>query len=90
MSKTILITGAVGNIGGKLRAHFSDLGWTLRLLDFDTRGDRAVQAADLVIWSDVWVGQFADVDAVIHLAGDPSPRATWASAQRLNMDLQCL
>jgi NAD+ dependent glucose-6-phosphate dehydrogenase len=87
LSKTILITGAVGNIGGKLRAHFSGLGWTLRLLDIDTRGDRAVQAADLVIWNDVWVRQFAGVDAVIHLAGDPSPRATWASAQRLNMDL---
>jgi nucleoside-diphosphate-sugar epimerase len=30
---TVVITGAAGNIGTKLRAHFSSLGWTLRLLD---------------------------------------------------------
>src|SRR5277367_5453996 len=69
MSRTVLITGAGGNIGTKLRAHFSSLGWTLRLLDVDARGDAAIQAADLAEWSDMWVGQFAGVDAVIHLAG---------------------
>lgn len=30
MSRTVLITGAGGNIGAKLRAHFTGLGWTLR------------------------------------------------------------
>jgi NAD dependent epimerase/dehydratase family enzyme len=87
MSRTVLITGAGGNIGNKLRTHFSALGWTLRLMDIDARGDEAIQVADLAEWDDVWVTQFADVDAVIHLAGNPSPRATWASAQRLNIDL---
>ncbi len=87
MSRTVLITGAGGNIGSKLRAHFSTLGWTLRLLDVDPRGDAAIQAADLAQWDDAWVAQFAGVDAVIHLAGNPSPRTTWASAQRLNIDL---
>ena len=87
MSRTVLITGAGGNIGTKLRAHFSALGWTLRLLDVDPRGDAAIQAADLAQWDDAWVAQFAGVDAMIHLAGNPSPRTTWASAQRLNIDL---
>jgi NAD+ dependent glucose-6-phosphate dehydrogenase len=87
MSRTVLITGAGGNIGTKLRTHFSGLGWTLRLVDIDARGDPAIQAADLAEWDDTWVAQFAGVDTVIHLAGNPSPRASWASAQRLNIDL---
>jgi NAD+ dependent glucose-6-phosphate dehydrogenase len=85
--RTVLITGATGNIGGKLRARFSGLGWDLRLLDIDPRGDPAVQPADLTIWDEAWVREFAGVDAVIHLAGNPSPRASWTSIQRLNIDL---
>lgn len=87
MTRTVLITGAGGNIGSKLRAHFASLGWTLRLLDIDPRGDDAIQAADLTDWNGNWQAQFANVDTIIHLAGDPSPRASWASAQRLNIDL---
>jgi hypothetical protein len=37
VSRTVLITGAGGNIGSKLRAHFSGLGWALRLPDVATR-----------------------------------------------------
>jgi NAD+ dependent glucose-6-phosphate dehydrogenase len=87
MSRSVLLTGAAGNIGTKLRANFSGPGWALRLLDIDAHGDAAVQAADLAQWNDHWVAQFAGVDGVIHLAGDPSPQASWASAQRLNIDL---
>jgi nucleoside-diphosphate-sugar epimerase len=87
MSRTVLITGAAGNIGTKLRAHFSSLGWTLRLLDINAGGDATIQASDLAEWDDAWVGQFAGVDTVIHLAGNPSPRTSWESAQRLNIDL---
>jgi nucleoside-diphosphate-sugar epimerase len=84
---TVLITGAAGNIGSKLRAHFSALGWTLRLLDVDARGDAAIEALDLAEWNQGWVARFAGVDAVVHLAGNPSQRADWESAQRLNIDL---
>jgi uronate dehydrogenase len=87
MKRTILITGAAGNIGTKLRAHFSALGWTVRALDLDRRGDIAIVAADLAVWHDDWARSFSGVDAVVHLAGDPSPRASWASVQRLNIDL---
>jgi NAD+ dependent glucose-6-phosphate dehydrogenase len=87
MTRIVLITGAAGNIGSKLRPYLSGLGWTLRLLDVDAHGDAAIQPADLAEWNDAWLAQFADVDAVIHLAGDPSPEASWASAQRLNIDL---
>ncbi len=69
---TVVITGAAGNIGTKLRRHFSALGWTLRLLDAQAP-DPAVQVADLATWSDSWAEQFHDADAVIHLAADPEP-----------------
>src|SRR5690242_10916342 len=87
MTRTVLITGAAGNIGTKLRAHFSGLGWALRLLDLEAAGDPAIQPADLAEWDNGWVEQFAGADAVIHLAGNPSPQASWASVQRLNLDL---
>src|SRR5690242_17607715 len=87
MSKSVLITGAAGNIGTKLPAHFSELGWTVRALDANSGGDRTVAVADLAEWADTWAERFAGIDTVIHLAGDPSPQASWASVQRLNIDL---
>jgi NAD(P)-dependent dehydrogenase (short-subunit alcohol dehydrogenase family) len=87
MDRTVLITGAAGNIGTKLRAHFSTLNWTLRALDANSHGDSMIAVADLAEWDDGWAGQFVGVDTVIHLAGDPSPQASWASVQRLNIDL---
>ena len=87
MAPTVLITGAGGNLGGKLRRHFVALGWTLRLLDVDTHGDTAIGAHDLAVWDEAWARQFAGVDAVVHLAGQPRPDAPWNSIQRLNIDL---
>ena len=87
MTKTVLITGALGNLGTKLRDHFATLGWTQRLLDIDAGGDPAIIAADLATYDESWAARFAGVDAVIHLAGDRRPTASWASAQRLNIDL---
>jgi nucleoside-diphosphate-sugar epimerase len=87
MTKTVLITGAAGNIGSKLRRHFAGLGWTLRLLDARSGGDADIVAADLATWDEAWVRHFAEVDAVVHLAADPGPKASWASIQRLNFDL---
>ncbi len=87
MSKTVVITGANGNLGRKLRAHFERLGWTLRLTDVSDGGDPAVLPADLSVWDERWVKTFADADAVLLLGGDPSPAASWPSIQRLNLDL---
>ncbi|MHB2169339.1 NAD-dependent epimerase/dehydratase family protein [Alsobacter sp. R-9] len=87
MSRTVVITGATGNLGVKLRRHFEGLGWTLRLTDVRDGGDPRVVAADLSVWDERWVSTFKDADAVLLLAGDPSPAATWASVQRLNLDL---
>lgn len=87
MTKKVVITGATGNIGAKLRRHFESLGWQLRLLDITDGGDPSVQVCDLALWDEDWVSAFAQADAVILLAGDPSPKASWSSVQRLNLDL---
>ena len=52
MSKTVLITGARGNLGAKLRSHFTDLGWTVRLLDRTAGGDPAIIEADLATYDE--------------------------------------
>ena len=87
MTRTVLITGAAGNLGSKLRAHCAALGWQLRLLDVDSKGDADIVAADLSVWDASWAARFAGVDAVVHLAATPSPEASWAAVQRLNIDL---
>jgi hypothetical protein len=86
MNRTVLITGAAGNIGRKLSAHFARLGWSLRRLDV-AASDPEMVACDLAAWDEAWVKQFAGVDAVVHLAGDPRPEAPWESIERLNIDL---
>ncbi len=84
MTRTILITGAAGNIGAKITAHFRQTtGYGLRLLD-KAAGDGIV-AADFGVWDDGWAKHFAGVDTVIHLAGNPSGRTSWASAKRDNI-----
>lgn len=86
----IVITGAAGSIGRKLRAHFERQGGhELRLLDVTADVGGAVQMADLAFWDEAWVRAFEGADAVVHLAGDPRPEAPWDSIQRHNLDL-CL
>ena len=84
----IVITGGGGSIGQKLKRHFQvQGGHELRLLDVAQGGDPAVQVADLAVWDEAWVRAFEGADAVVHLAGDPRPEASWESIQRLNLDL---
>lgn len=85
MALRVLITGAAGNLGRKLSAHFAALGWAVT--GIDRAASAGVAGHDLAVWHDDWVGLFAGVDAVIHLAGDPRPAAPWASIQRENIDL---
>ena len=87
MSKTVLVTGATGSIGTKVRKHFADRDVRLRLLCLNPSKDPEVMTADLSDYDETWAGQFENVDAVIHLAGDPHATASWASVQRFNIDL---
>jgi NAD+ dependent glucose-6-phosphate dehydrogenase len=84
MTRTILITGAAGNIGGKITEHFRQTtDHVLRLLD-RTPGDGIV-AADFGLWDGAWSKHFAGVDTVIHLAGNPHGSAGWAGVKRDNI-----
>ena len=82
----VLITGAAGRIGRTLRAGLKDR-CDLRLMDRKPIDDAEVD--------DVHVGDVADVewmaavcqgvDAVVHLAGDPSTGAPWESVLEVNI-----
>ncbi len=86
--KTVLITGATGNIGRKLRAHLEATGkYALRLLCLNPGNDPTVHTADLTPSIQDWAAEFAGVDTVLHVAADPSPRASWARIQSRNIDL---
>lgn len=85
--RTILITGASGNLGAKLRAHFGGLGYELRLVCLNPAGDPDIRGADLSVYDEGWAALFEGVDTVLHLAGDRRSAAPWDSIQRLNVDL---
>ena len=83
MDRTILITGAAGNIGRKVSTHLRGLGYRLRLLDKTPGPD--IEPADFGMWDEAWARHFEGVDTVIHFAGNPHGTANWASAQRDNI-----
>jgi uronate dehydrogenase len=83
--QNVLITGASGNLGAKLRRHLEGR-YALRLLDLDPRGDPAVLAADLSSWDREWADQFRGIDVVMHLAADPTAQQTWPKLIGPNID----
>jgi uronate dehydrogenase len=83
--KIVLITGAAGNLGSKLRRHLEGR-YPLRLLDKDPRGDKAIVQAELARWEQPWVEQFQGVDVVVHLAADPTAHQTWPNVIEPNLD----
>ncbi len=84
--RSVLITGANGNIGRKLREAWSDL-YDLVLIDREADPDDSeVIAADLSVYDEEWAQYFVGVDTVIHLAANPSEHATWEELYAPNMD----
>jgi NAD+ dependent glucose-6-phosphate dehydrogenase len=82
--KRVLLTGAAGNLGGKLRRHLSS-SCDLVLLDRVTGGDPAIVEADLSAWG-AWVDRFAGVETVFHFAADPTAQQTWPALVGPNVD----
>lgn len=84
--RTVLITGAAGNIGRKLRAAWADV---YEIIPIDNRfdpDDPDLIVADLATWDDTWPAHFDEADAVVHLAANPSHLATWPELQGPNVD----
>ena len=87
--RTVLITGAAGNIGRKLREAWNEV-YDLILIDRTTdAGDPDLIVADLAEFDESWVGHFHGVDTVIHLAADPNEFASWEDLQNPNLDALC-
>ena len=87
--RTVLITGAGGNIGRKLRAAWTD---TYDLVSLDREADPHdpdLIAADLSVFDEEWIAHFHGVDTVIHLAANPSHLAIWEELEGPNLDALC-
>ena len=83
--RTILITGAAGNLGSKLALAWAD-DYDLLLLDSDPRGRDDIIVADLSKFDDSWLQYFEEADTVIHLAANPSEFASWEELEKPNLD----
>ncbi len=85
MKGKVLITGAAGNIGTKLRNAFKDK-YDLILLDKKRLNAPNSIRADLGIYDNNWVRHFANVSHVIHLAANPFEDAGWQELIPDNID----
>jgi nucleoside-diphosphate-sugar epimerase len=84
--RTVLITGASGNIGRKLRAAWAE---TYDLVLVDAKADPddpEVVEANLSELDEDWITHFHGVDTVIHLAGLPDETASWEELVGPNLD----
>lgn len=86
----IVVTGSAGNLGRKaVRALVDVVG--AEVVGIDTRPtnepDVHSVVADLGTYDAAWVTHVAGADAVLHLAADPRPVASWAQVQHLNVDV---
>ena len=88
--RKVLVTGAAGNIGSYFAEHSSkryDLRLMVRDLDKDVD---AIRPYGEVVVADLWQLDrlkeiCSGIDTVLHLAGNPSPSATWESLRDDNI-----
>ena len=78
----IVVTGARGNLGGKLAAALHS---RYRLRCLDLRGGDDVIAADLGMYDESWTRHLIGADTVLHFAGEPLPTASWERVHRGNI-----
>lgn len=78
----IVVTGARGNLGGKLAAALRSR-YSLRCLDLRPGDD--IISADLSTYDESWTRHLAGADTVLHFAGEPLPTASWDRVHRGNI-----
>ena len=83
----VLITGAGGRIGSHLAASLKDR-YSLRLQYRNAMPDQPPVTdwvkADIAVYDEI-AGAMEGMDAVIHMAGEPNPRASWEDVHRQNI-----
>ncbi|MBS0373787.1 MAG: NAD(P)-dependent oxidoreductase [Proteobacteria bacterium] len=77
-----MITGARGNLGGKLCAALAS---DHDLVRIDLAGGEGCVAGDVSQYDPAWVAMCAGADTILHFAGDPRPTASWNHVQRANI-----
>jgi nucleoside-diphosphate-sugar epimerase len=86
--KRVLITGAAGRIGSSLAEQLKDR-YDLRVHYHHTIPENPPVAdqiiADISVYDQI-APALAGMDAVVHMAGEPSTRATWESVRARNID----
>lgn len=77
----MLVTGAAGAIGSAVTTRLSDR-WQLRATDL--HAGTGIDALDITD-ADACHAAFAGLDAIVHLAGNPSPDANWSQLHGPNV-----
>ncbi|BCJ89923.1 TDP-glucose-4,6-dehydratase [Terrihabitans soli] len=86
MRTRILITGAAGNLGGKLVAHFRAQGRVVTGIDRRNRFS-VTDLVDLATPDAAWTELFSGQDAVLHLAANSNPHISAdIAAENLTID----
>jgi len=90
-TRTVLVTGAAGNIGSYFAEH-SHSKFDLALLERDASKmrEKGLEKYGRLIEGDIsnldsLKAAFVGVDTVLHLAADPSPNATWETVRDINI-----
>ncbi len=87
--RSVLITGAAGNLGRKLVAAWTNQ-YDLILVDRTVHPDLPnLIVADLTRYDATWVDLLEEVDTVIHLAANPDEFADWRGLVEPNLDAAC-
>jgi nucleoside-diphosphate-sugar epimerase len=84
----VIVTGSTGNLGSKAVVALSKLDGC-KVIRIGRNGQRrqGIIEADLEHYDPAWAARFEGADAVLHLAADPKPVASWDSVARLNIQL---
>ncbi len=87
--KTVLVTGAAGNIGSYFAEHARDR-YKLILLEREGEDVSHIEKFGKVLFGDIRDLNFlqracCDVDTIVHLAADPSPSADWETLKEINI-----
>ncbi len=84
---TVLLTGASGRVGRAIVGRLGDV-YDWRLVDREppTGDTEHIYLVANITDSEAMAEAMADVDVVVHLAGDPRPEAPWDSVLENNID----
>ncbi|MCB2205139.1 TIGR01777 family oxidoreductase [bacterium] len=88
MSKHILLTGGTGLIGSRVTRELTRRGDTVTILTRNPKraGDKLPDGVNILRWlsddDDDWQSAVAEVDAIIHLAGESIAEERWSDAYK--------